>query len=209
MSVAQEKAVSALTPYLHALRTLCMESWKDYESYPTDKRAVHDSTTRANIVHAHWVERAARFAASTQGWQLLNLSRLKLLVVRTEDTVFALRMKKVDGDLRSANVTTRQIEDFRNQEPLDGIPGACHLELGYMLNVSATSVSGIYLICPSGKGVLWSVEIKAQSVETVIADLYAHRDQPIEEEQGAILRPKRPASGIAERLREGTTGNET
>ncbi|WP_042301598.1 hypothetical protein [Paraburkholderia kururiensis] len=209
MTVAQEKALIALDPYLRTLRTLCLDSWQDYQSYPVDKRAVHDSTTRANIVHSHWVQRAAQYAELTPGWELLNLTRLHVLVARVGDIVFALRMKKVDGELRSSNVTTQQIEDFRNQEPLEGIPEACHLELGYMLNASATAVSGIYLICPSGKGVLWSVEIKAESVETVIADLYANREPAAPEDQGAILRPKRTESETTESPLEGTTGHET
>jgi hypothetical protein len=208
MTIAQENSIAALGPYLYALRAMCWDSWEDYQAYPPHTKVVHNSTTRANIVHCHWSDRAARFAESTEGWELLNLMGLFVLVGKLGNTVFALRMKKVDFELRSSNVPTQQIEDFKNQVPLEGMPEACHLEIGYMLNASATAISGIFLICPSGKGVLWSVELKMESVETVIADLYAHREPAIHEEQGAILRPKRLSTVLESVPLEGTTGNE-
>ena len=208
-SIAQSAALSALGPHLPALSALCMGSWEDYQSYDPAHRAIHDSTTRANIVHAHWVDRASRFAETTDGSELLSLSRLKLLIVNVDGAVFAVRMKKVDAELRSANVVTQQVEDFRNQEPLDGMSGACHLELGYMLNAPATAISAVYLVCPSGDGIAWSVELKAESVETVLADRDEYRQDMAESDEGASLRPKLPDSGDYAAPLQGTTGHET
>ncbi|MGF6641598.1 hypothetical protein [Paraburkholderia sp. MM6662-R1] len=208
MTVAARTAsLEALTPYLGMMRTLCMDSWADYGSrYSDTVRAIHNSTTRANIVHDHWVDRAARFAEATEGADLVDVNRLKVLVIGSPVGVFAIRMKKMDGELRTANVSTGQVRDFKNQEQLDGMPGACHLELGYTLNSAATEIDAVYLVCPSGEGIAWSLRLLAESVETVMADLYEQRlaDETADEDEGAILLPRRPAV-VEEDLLDGTT----
>jgi hypothetical protein len=59
-----------------------------------------------------------------------------------------------------------------------------------------------------GEGIAWSVELKAESVESVLADLYDHRPDTADTDDGAILRLKRSDLDESAAPLQGTTGNE-
>lgn len=200
--ITEEKAVNFLESHLASIWEIVKGGWDDYLSLYSDTvRVVHDSTTRANIVHAHQIERASRYAQSASNVRLVDLSRMKILVV---DGQFAIRFKKLDGDLKSANQPTRQVEEFRAQAQLSDLPPTYNLEAGYLLNELETEILGVYLVCPNRKGHYWAAELREDVATQTIFDLFENRQTPQEatEEDGISIRLKKDGTVIPFR-REG------
>lgn len=197
--VTEQEAITHLRQHLAGVWGIVKGGWDDYLSmYSEAVRVIHDSTTRANIIHAHQIERASRYAQSVHDVRLADLSKLKVLVI---DGKFAIRFKKFDDELRSANHPTRQVVDFRAQEQLAGLPPTYNLEAGYLLNQLETEIHSIYLVCPNRNGNYWAAELCGESATQTIFDLFEKQQVAIDdtEEANVVIRPRR--GGVVKPIR--------
>lgn len=189
--VSEEKTVEFLKPHLGAIRKIVQGGWDDYLNlYDEALRVVHCSTTRAAIVHSHQIERASHYSQVADNVRLFDLSKLKILVI---DGQFAIRFKKFDEEKRSANQPTKQVEEFRSQGQLPGLPMTYNLEAGYVLDKLATKIEQIHLVCPNRKGFYWAAELHEDMATQTIFDLYDYRNAPeeeIQEEKSVGIKPK-------------------
>lgn len=189
--ISEQEAVNNLYPHISAIREIVVGGWNDYiEKYPEEVRVLHCPTTRAGIVHDHQIHRASIYAQKASGVTLCDLTRLKMLII---DGKFAIRFKKLDNDLRSANLKTKQIREFRSQEQLCGLPQTHNLEAGYLLSELETEIQNVFLVCPNKGGLYWAAKLEEHSkVEQTIFDLFENfqgMDETDEEEEVGI-RPK-------------------
>lgn len=192
--ITEEQAINFLEPHLGAIWEIVKGGWDDYLSLYSDTvRVTHCSTTRANIVHDHQIARASRYAQAANDVRIFDLSKLKILVI---DGQFAIRFKKVDDDLRSANQPTRQVEEFRAQEQLADLPSTYNLEAGYLLNKLETEIQGIYLVCPNRKGHYWASELNGDVATQKIFDLFENQQTipDTAEEEGIPVRRKKDSN---------------
>lgn len=188
---SQDDVTAELATHLGALRRILVDGVEDYLSrYGEEERLIHCATTKAGIIHDHQVARAAKYAVTSSGQaKLLNFSGLRVLAIGR----CAIRFKKFDDELLSCNLQTKQIVDFRRQNPLPGMPPTVNLECGYVLDESGVSVSGTWLVQPSGRGVRWAHRLYDSSVKPVVENLFEymnHEEEETEGESGAIIVPK-------------------
>jgi len=174
-SFEEQRILSDLAPHIYPLvHQITVPGWRDlmdlYEQAPLLQTRV-TRTTRAGMVHDFQVDRAAQYAAKTNGVELVNLTRLMLLIVEGQ---YAIRWKKLDDGYRSRNIFTGQVESFLRQEQLPGIPLMCNLELGYQLDRSERSISGVFLACPSGRfSNFWQVDLlRSSTYQQVVTPLF-------------------------------------
>lgn len=170
--IEQSQALKEIGFFMPALREIITGSWNDYnEDYSPKVRLIHNSTTRASILHDHQVARASRFAVEN-GFELADFDRLKILLIGN----YAIRFKKFDELLGSSNHPTKQVKRFRNQVSLSlpGISETYNLEAGYQLTEDQTEIYKTWLIQPSGKGYKWSFELMESGVKSVVEDLFAN-----------------------------------
>jgi len=199
--IEESEAIARLQAHLPAVRDIVVGGWNDYiTGYPDEKRVIHTPTTRANIIHDHQVERASRYCQLAHGARLEDLSRMKVLVL---EDAFAIRFKKLDDVMRSANQPTLQVADFRAQAQLPGLPETYNLEAGYVLRQFDEGIAGTYLVCPNGPQFYWAAELTdGAGNQTVFSIRDPKRpDGGSEEATGVVVRPKQ--SGIIVPLRRG------
>lgn len=187
---SQASVTVELSPHMEALRRILIGGVEDYfDQYSDAVRTVHCPTTKAGIIHDHQVARASNYSVMSSGLaKLLDFSGLWILSIGR----CAIRFKKFNEDLISRNQPTKQVEDFRRQQPLPGLPQTVNLECGYRLDAAGTSVAGTWLVQPSGRGVKWQHEIVESGVKPVVENLFEYMDKEEEAdgESGAILVPK-------------------
>ena len=73
--------------------------------------------------------------------------------------------------------------------PIDGIEAIHHLEAGYILDVLQQSIRQVKLVCPSGDGIFWMIELSTAGVNPVIQDIFEHRDN-VDVVEPAVIIPK-------------------
>lgn len=174
--IERDTAEAALAGHLKPVHEIVTGAWGDYMAkYSLELRAAHTPTTRANIVHDHMVERAARYAQVCIGVRINESQRAIAMVIETDVGVFAIKLKKLDDDLRSQNLRTKQVEDFRMQEPLIGFEETHNLEAGYTVNEMAQALSGVFIVCPNGHGNYWEIALSDAGIQPIVEDLFDHR----------------------------------
>ncbi len=152
--ISQPDAMDILKPHIGALRAIPLDAWAEYHSEIPEKLLVaFCSRTRASAVHNLMVKNAAEYAAISMNG-VRPFERQKMVGI-TVDGRLAIRFKKLDEESLSRNQPSQQVQDFRNQQSLDGIDAVHNLELGYVLNEEETEILEIRIVCPSGGGVHW------------------------------------------------------
>lgn len=185
--VTKAKAVEDLKLFTPQLRDILIGGWLDYiQEYSDEQKMIHCPSTRAGIVHDHQIERASKFAAEN-GFLLLNLSGMKVLVIGQ----YAIRFKKFSDDLRSYNQPTIQVRSFRGQQSLEGFAETFNLEAGYVLNEVGSAILRTSLVQPSGKGINWELELQENQVISVIEDIFDYRTTENIQEEGATILGKK------------------
>src|SRR5258706_3881698 len=151
--IKEHEAIVALESHLPAFQAIIQGGWDDLLEL-LDKspkaRPVFCPTTRANIVHDFQIAHASEYADRAQGVRIHDIQRLKVLVVETQRGFFAIRVKKFNEQLISANALTDQVRDFKGQRQLEGLPKTFNIELGYVLNKGGLAIAQICLVSPNG-----------------------------------------------------------
>lgn len=159
-----------LAPHLDGLYGIPMNAWNEYHrAVPQDLQVRFCSRTRASAIHNLMVANAHAYAASTDGVRTFESQQM---VGITIDGRLAIRFKKLDEDSLSRNQPTRQVEEYRNQQPLDGIDAAHFLELGYLTDETGTKLLEIRIAHPSGRGVSWWARLDGGVAVPVVVDLF-------------------------------------
>ena len=182
--IEQQEAIQILEKHFSAFYGCVDGAWQDYVSYPIEKRVVHSPRSRASLVHDHMVDRATKYAARESEVQIIEKKGLYLFVFGGH---IAVRFKKFDEELKTSNQPSTQVQNFKNQMQLPGVPAAHNLESGYILSNDAQSLAAVHLVCPSGTGVYWDILLAAESQTGVVQDLFAKRVEDQEENQGARI----------------------
>lgn len=159
-----------LGEYFPELYGLVSEAVAAYNSYPAAFKKAHSLRSRASLIHDHFVECAAVYAALHEDtFTLVETQRMWVLYF---ESGYCLRFKKVDDEKMSSGHLTEQFKNFRSQIDVDGIPQSTHLELGYQLSALG-QLAHLYLVCPSGiQSNAWDIEITPTEAKSVVVDLF-------------------------------------
>jgi hypothetical protein len=173
MSAPSKMSVLAdLQPHLAGFYKIASSAWDDYQRLPSEALVCFTSRSRASVVHDFMVSRAAGYCEQHSDVVQFEVGGMKGILVRDK---YAIRFKKLDNLGLSRNQPTLQVNQFRSQENLEGLPDVIHLELGYITDEFAIEVREIRLVYPSGKDAnLWEVAISDTSIQSVVEDLFAN-----------------------------------
>lgn len=185
-----------LAPHSAALFRIATVAWDEYHArIPKDLLVAFCTRTRASALHNLMVREGTRYAAVTDGVRTFERKLMKGLVIAEK---LALRLKKLGDDNLPRGHYTKQVEEFRSQQVLEGIDVPHHLELGYVLNSEETEVAEVRVVCPAGRGYTWAAEIKDDGIQAVVFDLLPVNPAP--SDGGAVIKPK-GAGGVVVPLR--------
>lgn len=184
----KEVALRELAGVLPRLDDVMRSAWREWQSVRLGRP--YGKRVRASIVYDETVE-LARVRLPEAREVVVNEQRIFLVKDQ-----FAIRFKKLDGNLSSSNVRTRQNTLFRRQEALDGLPPLYNLEAGYVLNHLETDIVSTHLVCPSGLySHAWQLSLDAESLGIPSATLLPFRNplQPPSTQEGSVRFRRKPA----------------
>lgn len=185
--IALEEATETLEYHFEPIYEIVSGAFQDYqENVPDDVQMVFSSRTRASAIHDYMIDRAAKYATDRNG---VRVFESKLMYGLTFDNKIALRFKKLNEEGLSKNQPTKQVQEFRGQVPIDGVEAVHHLEAGYILDDIQQSIQQVKLVCPSGEGIYWMIELSAAGVKPVVLDIFENREIT-DDVQPAIIVPK-------------------
>lgn len=199
MPVSREEARAILDPYLEKLHTCISTAVSTYQTMDPHYRAILSPRSRATFISDFMKQRAFELLAQIPGLRP-SFQRGQFLVY-VEDKL-RLRLKKLDKQKRPSNYLTRRALSFlnTNQSALsfeDEAPPITDVVAGYQWNEHQTSLEGIFVVCPEGRGLRWDFEVTATTVEGTVVDM------PVQSEEAQRpvrrVKPKAiPVSGTEE-----------
>ena len=205
--ISPAHALEILGPdHIQGVRAAVNESVGDYYyRYADDLRAVHDDTTRANIIHAHIRARIAEYAEKNPSSMRVQWCN-RMFVLLVHDVV-AIRFKKLSEHNITSNLLTGQVKAFKAQQNIPGLGVLHHLEAGYQIDPISQAATGVYILCPNGpEKNWWEWNLTENLTAPVVADIFEPLDAAsiVDEETPAAIAPKRvgnvvPLKGAGEK----------
>ena len=197
--ISAEEATELLLPYIPLLTAAADAAWEEWLAQPATVRARSASRTRANFIYDAFVEAVIERLSGRRGVQLLTSRGLFQIAVRGKrNRHVLLRFKKLNANLRGSNVSTRQQQLLAIQADLPGLPPATKVVMGYTLEPTGTSVTGLWLTCPFGRENYWTVP--------VVKGLVTRRGNIIPLPVAAAPTPPPPTIRSTRRKRAGGSG---
>jgi hypothetical protein len=153
--IALDDALLLLKVHEEAITALVREAWNSLRSLPKEQLLVLDATARANIVSCQMRFRATKYFESV-GVPVYEYNRALLFLLGGR---LALRFKKLDDELRSSNIPTRQVAAMRGQLPLPGIGDVSFIDVGYVLDREQLDIERICAVCLNGDEDFWEYDL--------------------------------------------------
>lgn len=112
--------------------------------YSSD-RQLHSKTTKANIIHDYIKSGIISLALEDNNVRIHKQKGMFTLILKNK-VIF--RFKKLNSDKKSCNVTTKQVESYRNQDlAIKGTEQTIvRLDAGYLLDDFGRNLKGVYFV---------------------------------------------------------------
>ncbi|MFY8000289.1 MAG: hypothetical protein ACOVSW_16965 [Candidatus Kapaibacteriota bacterium] len=192
------QAQQLLYPVQDIFRSCIAESYQDSQENEYKAHELH-SRTKASINNDRIV---ARIKEKTR--DIPNVVEVKqkrggfLLRVIGENLDLYVRFKKLNRQLRTSNIPTQQALAFAKQKQLtleELLKPALNLNAGYVQNRFGTELNGIFITCPNGKEIEWSIALEVAPVQTTPENV---QELTFEQPQRSRLRIKPQDGQIAD-----------
>ena len=177
--LSQIEIETILKPNETKFEEVFYNTWQDYNNEYNNIRHIHSKRTRASLLRDHAVFHAKNIFSNTNsnGIEIVEKNNgLFLLEFSGEpfglDGCVQMRLKKLNDNLLTSNVPTKQsrnfnsqqIVDFRSQPSLFGEPPKvfypANVNLGYVAHPTFTGYSGLYITYPNGeRSIGWFMRI--------------------------------------------------
>jgi hypothetical protein len=154
--LSKEEGLALLEPYFDDFWSVVESVWSAWEEIADEGRMMISPTARANVLFSYIVHYARSLFADVDDAQIYEG---RLFLVGIGDAVLRWKKLRSKKDLRSRNYPTLFQQEYNKQARLPGIPRSTRLTVGYVLNVTATAIEGLYLTCPLGNRIAWFIEI--------------------------------------------------
>jgi len=163
--IEQPKAECILAPHIPMLRTCFHTAWESWEKFGAmlpELRYVLTARTRAGFVNDHICQEVkVRFArvADARVEEVRGLVLLTLYDSSTNEPALIMRFKKLNRELLSSNIPTKQQRDFSRQLSFPEIPSVTRLTAGYQLDMLQSAIKDLWVTCAVQSNVLWAIPI--------------------------------------------------
>lgn len=159
--VGVDEASRILEPHIPAFNDCWNRAWSKWlligQAAPDGSIAVAlDRRSQAATLYALMVWELEHHFANVPG--VTTSKKGGFLTVNFKD-VLLLRFKKVDKQLRSHNIMTRQQTLFRLQLVLPGFPDVTRADLGYQLDKLRINLQNLVVVCHTGDELEWSLPV--------------------------------------------------
>ncbi len=189
MLIGYEDAQKVLSSYYSKLWGVITDSWNEYHNLPSWFLAVQSKRGRATSVNDIIVSKAKSLELDDDKIKPMTINDMFCLLISTDAGVFAFKFKKLSADGHSRSVSTMQLMQFKNQDEIEGMERAHHLEIGYVLNDNEDEISAINIVCPSGmKGIYWKAEVTPHGIANSEAELFEFEDKAHTESGFKVIR---------------------
>jgi len=108
-----------------------------------ERKHILTSTTQSNIIRDFIIEEAR----NTFSCDMIHRGRGNIILLKTDG--YLIRFKKFDKRKLARNVKTSQALNYSNQINIPGIQPSVHLNAGYILDETKSSIDNVYITCPS------------------------------------------------------------
>jgi hypothetical protein len=152
----REDALSLLEPHFDDFWSIAVSVWNAWENIPEDGRMMISPTARANVLFSYIVHYARSLFSEVKGARIYDK---QLFLVGLGDALLRWKKLKSHRDLRSRNYPTLFQREYTKQRRLPSIPQSTRLTVGYVLDITGTSIEALYITCPLGNRIEWYIEI--------------------------------------------------
>lgn len=152
----REDALLFLNPHFGDFWSIAVSVWNAWENIPEDGRMMISPTARANVLFSYIVHYARSLFSDVESAKIYEG---QLFLVGIGDALLRWKKLKSHKDLRSRNYPTLFQQEYTKQRRLPGIPRSTRLTVGYVLDVTGTSIEALYITCPLGNRIAWYIEI--------------------------------------------------
>lgn len=164
--------------YVASFRRAVLQAWDDVERYFGHEIGMQSTRATANVMHDRVVH---HLKMVYDGDPQVTLNKHRGLWLMYIGGHSRFKMKKLDRQLLTKNIPTRQAIMFNGQQPmLDGMPPeADNFVLGYRMNAIGTELEGIYITYPQGADIGWYMSIHDDEMDSgTISELPIQPQQP-------------------------------
>ncbi|MBI2861546.1 MAG: hypothetical protein HYX89_01875 [Chloroflexi bacterium] len=168
MSITRETAQTIITPDIsRPLLEAIFAAYGDWDKHVSDEaRATTSLTTKANFINDRMIFQAKdRLQSHSKVEFVVRHGRTHLFIGGTLE----IKLKKLNRNLRPANIQTVSVTDYHNQVvqlplPLLDLPDAlANLIAGYQESRLRTGVEAVYIIHPKGERNSWQWRLEFDS----------------------------------------------
>jgi hypothetical protein len=162
----KEEAEKIVEPVREALRQALSKAIEDWPKYYEKVRHILGSRSQSSIIHDHIVHHAKSFLTTIPGVKSFRQRGIFTVAIKESADV---RFKKLDGKLRSSNVSTKQNNRYSLQLRLDGFPDLPRLTAGYVLDDLRMALSRAVVTLQVGRTVRYAISLSGDSGQQVMA----------------------------------------
>ena len=164
--ISKEEAQSLLQPYMPTFWKIMQAVWKAWEVIPEEQRMMMTPTARANCLYSFIIHHARTHFSTDSNVKIMD-KRLFLVGIKGLVLLRFKKLKSID-DKRSSNYPTLFQVNYTAQQMLpDMPPEAARLTVGYVLDVTATSIQGLFVTYPCGRMLHWDFEVERRASKIV------------------------------------------
>lgn len=153
---------TALDSYHVAIRQIVLDAWRTWSRSPYSARW-RTSRGRANFV---WEEIIANAIDAFDADPRAHFHQCRGSFWLVIDGLLVVRFKKADVAGYSSNYpTTAALKFYDPREPLPNIAAVQRVQVQYTLNVDATDLADINVVCRNGDRIEWTYSLLASESE--------------------------------------------
>ncbi len=168
--ISQQDAQTLFKPYFELLNNSVLEGFQKYVDAKASILGVSqymklNKRTKASLIHD--------MVSSTLHEKFQSIENVVVRHGENTNSFFTIkfadlaiaRIKKLDSELKPANIQTQKTIRFNNQYTLDGFPDQpTFLYVGYTLNPTLSEIEGVYIVCRVADGLRWYIDITNELV---------------------------------------------
>lgn len=192
------QAQQLLYPLQDIFRSCIAESYQDSQEHEYNAHELH-SRTKASIIHDRIVARVKEKTQDIPNVVEFKQKRSGFLLRIIGDTLdMYVRFKKLNQQLRTSNIPTQRALAFAKQGQLtleELVKPTLNLNAGYVPNRFGTELNGIFITCPNGKKIEWSIALEVKPIQTMPENI---QELTFEQPQRPRLRIKPQDGQIAD-----------
>lgn len=163
--LSKEEVIKLVKPYAEKIYDKIFLGFSDYLFHDSDVGHIHDKTTKSNVIRSRIINRIKELILEMPKWRWVVKNRMICIVI--EGKIW-LRFKKLNNNFRTRNVSTDQVDDFRDQKKLEKTIASKYInvDIGWLLNEFYNEIKDIYIVAPDGDKNMWRVRFKPQGIQT-------------------------------------------